>query len=86
MAATLTIRKTSRLWPGRRAATEVGLAAFLAGDAGVQAVWESQRTATEVGLAGVPFYVIDGRYAVSGAQPAEVWLRTLEAIRTERIS
>ena len=59
---------------------------FLAGDAGVQEVWESQRTAAELGIAGVPFYVVDGRYAVSGGQPAEVWLRTLEAIETERIS
>lgn len=61
-------------------------AAFLAGDAGAQAVWESQRTAAELGVAGVPFYVVDGRYAISGAQPVEVWLRTLEAIGAERIS
>lgn len=61
-------------------------AAFLAGDAGTRAVWESQRTAAELGVAGVPFCVVDGRYAVSGAQPAEVWLRTLEAIGAGRIS
>lgn len=61
-------------------------AAFLAGNAGAQAVWESQRTAAELGVAGVPFYVVDGRYAVSGAQPAEIWLRTLEAIGAERLS
>ena len=30
--------------------------------------------------------VIDDRYAVSGGQPAEAWLRTLEAIEAERIS
>ena len=60
--------------------------AFLAGDAGTQDVLESQREAEELGIGGVPFYVIDGRYAVSGGQPAEVWLRTLDAIEAERVS
>jgi predicted DsbA family dithiol-disulfide isomerase len=46
--------------------------AFLAGDSGTQGVWESQRAAAELGIGGLPFYVIDGRYAVSGGQPAEV--------------
>ena len=58
--------------------------ASLAGDSGTRGVWESQRTAAEIGIGGVPFYVIDGRYAVSGGQPAEVWLRTLDAVEAER--
>ena len=60
--------------------------AFLAGDAGTQEVRESQREAEELGIGGVPFYVVDGRYAVSGGQPAEVWLRTLDAVEAERVS
>jgi predicted DsbA family dithiol-disulfide isomerase len=60
--------------------------AYLAGDSGAQDVWESQQVAAGLGIGGVPFYVIDDRYAVSGGQPAEVWLRTLEAIEAERIS
>jgi predicted DsbA family dithiol-disulfide isomerase len=60
--------------------------AYLAGDSGAQDVWESQQVAVGLGIGGVPFYVIDDRYAVSGGQPAEVWLRTLEAIEAERIS
>ena len=60
--------------------------AFLAGDSGTQDVWKSQRTAAGLGIGGVPFYVIDGRYAVSGGQPAEVWLRTLDAVEAERVS
>ncbi len=63
-----------------------GVRAFLDGDAGVESVWESQRTAAELGIGGVPFYVIDGRYAISGGQPAEVWLRTLDAIEAEQVS
>ena len=58
--------------------------ASLAGESGTQGVWESQRTAAELGIGGVPFYVIDGRYTVSGGQPAEVWLRTLDAVEAER--
>jgi predicted DsbA family dithiol-disulfide isomerase len=60
--------------------------AYLAGDSGAQDVWESQQVAVGLGIGGVPFYVIDDRYAVSGGQPAEVWLRTLEAIEAERIT
>jgi len=60
--------------------------ALLAGDAGTQDVREGQQAAAEIGIGGVPFYVIDDLYAVSGGQPAEVWLRTLDAIEAERVS
>jgi predicted DsbA family dithiol-disulfide isomerase len=33
-----------------------------------------------LGLAGVPFYVIDGRYGLSGAQPVEVFVRALDEL------
>ena len=59
---------------------------LLDGDEGVEDVRESQRTAAELGISGVPFYVIDGRYAVSGGQPVEVWLRTLDAVEAEQVS
>ena len=35
--------------------------------------------ARSLGVQGVPFFVLDSRYAVSGAQPPEV---LLEALRT----
>ncbi len=60
--------------------------ALLAGDSDTQDVWESQQVAAGLGIGGVPFYVIDDRYAVSGGQPAEVWLHTLDAIEAERVS
>lgn len=34
-------------------------------------------TAGELGIRGVPFFVLDGAYAVSGAQPVEVFLNAL---------
>ena len=59
---------------------------LLSGETGIEDVWESQRTAAKLGVSGVPFYVIDDRYAVSGGQPSEVWLRTFDAIESERVS
>jgi predicted DsbA family dithiol-disulfide isomerase len=34
--------------------------------------------AQAIGVTGVPFFVFDNKYAVSGAQPTEVFLRTLK--------
>jgi len=34
--------------------------------------------AVQIGVSGVPFFVIDSRYAVSGAQPVPVFLQTLQ--------
>ena len=42
------------------------------------------RRARELGIGGVPFYVLDGRYAVSGAQPPELFTRALEQVWEER--
>ena len=40
--------------------------------------------ATEYGIQGVPFFVIDGRYGVAGAQDATTFANVLEQVRTER--
>ena len=40
--------------------------------------------ATEYGIQGVPFFVIDGKYGVSGAQDAETFANVLAQVRTER--
>jgi predicted DsbA family dithiol-disulfide isomerase len=36
------------------------------------------------GIQGVPFFVIDGKYGVSGAQEAEAFVNVLQQARTER--
>ena len=56
---------------------EADVRAYLATDAGRDAVEESQEQARRLGIGGVPFYVLgvrDGasRYGLSGAQPASV--------------
>jgi predicted DsbA family dithiol-disulfide isomerase len=37
-----------------------------------------ERDAAELGITGVPFFVLDRRYGVSGAQPPELMLQALE--------
>jgi predicted DsbA family dithiol-disulfide isomerase len=37
-----------------------------------------EQQAAAYGISGVPFFVIDGRYGVSGAQPADVLVQVLE--------
>lgn len=39
--------------------------------------------ARQIGVSGVPFFVVDRKYAVSGAQPAEAFLEMLEKAFTE---
>ena len=66
---------------------EVGVAAgldaaavdeLLAGDAFADEVWADAEQARAYGATGVPFFVVDQRYGVSGAQPVEVFSQLLE--------
>ena len=64
-------------------AVEVGIdteraRAVLGSDEFATDVHNDEREATELGITGVPFFVIDRRYGVSGAQPPEVLLDALE--------
>ncbi|WP_141372649.1 DsbA family oxidoreductase [Cellulomonas cellasea] len=70
-------------------AAEVGLDADetrAALDSGryADAVQQDIAAAQEIGIRGVPFFVVDGRYAVSGAQAPDVFLSALERVRDER--
>jgi predicted DsbA family dithiol-disulfide isomerase len=57
--------------------------ALLAGDAYTREVRLDERQAQQLGITGVPFFVIGRRYAVSGAQPAELMLGALERAWSE---
>jgi predicted DsbA family dithiol-disulfide isomerase len=66
-----------------RLATGVGLdqarvREVLASDEYADAVEADIREAAALGASGVPFYVVDRRYGVSGAQPSEVFSQVLE--------
>jgi predicted DsbA family dithiol-disulfide isomerase len=57
---------------------EVAVNEVLAGDAYADAVEHDIREAASLGATGVPFFVVDRKYAVSGAQPLEVFSSLLE--------
>jgi predicted DsbA family dithiol-disulfide isomerase len=52
--------------------------AVLAGDDYGQAVDDDEELARAFGVTGVPFFVLDRRYAIAGAQPAETIAQALE--------
>jgi predicted DsbA family dithiol-disulfide isomerase len=49
----------------------------------VDAVRADQAQASAYGINGVPFFVIDGRYGVSGAQPAEAFAQIVRQVWAE---
>ena len=65
-------------------ATDVGLNAdevrAVLGDAQKFAgeVREDQRKAQQLGIRGVPFFVLDGKYGISGAQPLEIFEQAIQ--------
>lgn len=72
----------------RRVATAAGLDGaevdrVLASDAYADAVRADQAEARGYGIGGVPFFVVGGRYAISGAQPVELFAQTLARAQAE---
>lgn len=66
-----------------RLAAEVGLDEqeardLLQGDRYAEEVRGDEANARAAGISGVPFFVIEGTWGISGAQPTDVFLRALE--------
>ncbi|HTM81175.1 DsbA family oxidoreductase [Asticcacaulis sp.] len=67
---------------------EIGLtatdidAAFTSSEIDMQIALD-QRQAQSIGVCGVPFVVVDGKYAVSGAQPVAAFVQTFQAAAAE---
>ena len=75
----------------RKAAVDVGLDPtevdeVLDGDRYAAEVRQDEEAAREIGVAGVPFFVIDGRFGLPGAQPAEALQRSMERTWPERVT
>lgn len=69
-------------------ATGAGLEAeetrsYLSGPEDTAEVWAAQEEAARLNVSSVPCYVFDGRYALSGARPAEAFLQAFDAVREE---
>ncbi|GAA4318409.1 DsbA family oxidoreductase [Pontixanthobacter gangjinensis] len=52
-------------------------------DAYAYEVKQDEMEAQNIGVRGVPFFVFDDKYAISGAQPVEDFLQTLETVWQE---
>jgi predicted DsbA family dithiol-disulfide isomerase len=62
---------------------EAEVRAMLASDAFAADVRADQQRGSAFGIRGVPFFVINEKYGISGAQSAETFLNALEQIRAE---
>jgi predicted DsbA family dithiol-disulfide isomerase len=49
-----------------------------------QEVRQDEYEAQQVGVRGVPFFVFDNKYAVSGAQPTELFQQVLDKVWSEK--
>ncbi|MBB4010402.1 DsbA family oxidoreductase [Allorhizobium taibaishanense] len=59
---------------------------LLAGDADKDLILDEIDAAQKMGVNGVPFFIIDQKYAVSGAQPSDVLANAFREIAAEKAS
>lgn len=62
-----------------RAETEL----FLNSEQFGKEVRQDEQQANQLGVTGVPFFVVNNKYGISGAQPTEVFLNTLQDVWAE---
>ncbi|MGM0845739.1 MAG: DsbA family oxidoreductase [Bacillota bacterium] len=56
---------------------------MLASDEMADEVRADEQAAQQIGVSGVPFYLIDKKYALTGAQPTEVFVGALQKVIAE---
>lgn len=57
---------------------------FLASDQGIEEVRTEEAAGHRMGIRGVPYFVLNGRYAISGAQPPDILVSALQKAEAER--
>ena len=57
--------------------------AALADEASLEAVLDLEDQGIQMGIRGVPFFLVINKYAISGAQPPELWIDALPKIAAE---
>jgi len=72
-------------------ATEAGLdadavRAYLESDEDRELIQNADEEARALGIQGVPFFVINQKYALSGAQPPEMFVKALADIEAEEMA
>ena len=53
-------------------------------DSSLEAVLDLEAAGVNLGIRGVPFFLLINKYAISGAQPSEVWQDALSKVAAER--
>jgi predicted DsbA family dithiol-disulfide isomerase len=62
------------------------VAETLTGDTDLDLVRREDQFAREIGVGGVPFFILDSKYAISGAQAPAVLLKAFEQVAAEAVS
>ena len=62
---------------------EKGAKVALHDDASLEAVLDLEDAGLQMGIQGVPFFILVNKYAISGAQPPELWRNALPKIAAE---
>ena len=57
---------------------------FLASEQGVEVVREEEAAGHRLGIRGVPYFVLNGTYAISGAQPPDIFVSALQNAEVDR--
>ena len=57
---------------------------FLRSDEGTAEVKAEESAGHKLGIRGVPYFVLDGTYAISGAQPADIFVSALKRVAGDR--
>lgn len=57
---------------------------FLASDQGVEVVREEEAAGHRLGIRGVPYFVLNSAYAISGAQPPDTFVSALQKVEADR--
>ncbi len=63
--------------------SEEKVTALLRTDEGLKEVIATEKLNVQRGVSGVPFYIINDQYGISGAQPTEVFIQVLTQIGSE---
>ena len=62
-----------------------GVAQALSNPESLHAVMELENEGRSMGIQGVPFFILLGKYGVSGAQPPEFWREALPKVAAEAV-
>jgi predicted DsbA family dithiol-disulfide isomerase len=71
-----------------RVAVQVGLdrektSKLLASEEGLLQIALAEKELQKLGITGVPFYIVNNTYGISGAQPSDAFIQAIEQVGSE---